>query len=730
MNLLQYVNPLQGTYSHHGFSTGNTLPLVALPFGMAHWSLQTADVRGWFFNPHDRKLMGVRCTHQPSPWMGDYGAFVILPQAGPRLLSKGKRATSYRLSESVVKPHRLSVTLTGSGLQLEMAPTERGAVFEFVFPEGMDSRIILDGVKGDTYLSVRPDGRTIEGYTRGNSGGVPAGFACYFVATLDRDVVSWCTFEGEQAGEPGEARNGEILGLCVELGKSDGQPVTLRVGTSFIDAEQAERNLRTEAGEVPLSDIVAAAETIWEDTLGQIEVHGEEDLDRLRTFYSCLYRCFLFPRVWHETNAEGETVHYSPFDGHVHPGVMYSDTGFWDTYRTLFPLLTLLAPKRFMEMMQGFVNAYKESGWMPQWPSPGHRVSMVGTHLDSVMADAVAKGLTDFDLETALEGMVKHSLHAAPGGSGAGRPGIEEFLKYGFCSAALHASVAQTLDYSYDDWCVAQVARFLGNAEEADRLLKSAGNYRQLYDPAVGFMRAKHADGTWKEPFDEFEWGGPYVEGGAWQSTWAVPHDPAGLMEIMGGEDAFAAKLDQMLETPPYFRIGSYGAEIHEMTEMAMADFGQYAHSNQPVHHVLSLYLAAGRPWRMQKEVRRVLAELYTPDLLPGDEDNGEMAAWYVLNALGLFPYCPGQPDWALSSPIFQKAVVHLPNGQDLTIEAAHNDADKVYVRKVQWNDEVVDGTTIEHCALAEGGRLSFAMSETASEAVVEPSKRPRSFSG
>ncbi|CAN5668936.1 GH92 family glycosyl hydrolase [soil metagenome] len=709
MNLLRYVNPLQGTDSHVGFSTGNTEPLVALPFGMAHWMLQTGDGWGWQFDPHNRKLQGIRCTHQPSPWMGDYGAFAIMPQSGPRYVSAGKRATSYRLDRSVIKPHLLTTEIASSGVRIEMAPTERCAVFRFTFPEGAPSRIIFEAAGGETFVSVREDRRTVVGYTRGNSGGVTEGFANHFVAVLDRDVTFWTPFKHDDLWIPEQPATDEKIGLCLELGE-EGGPVVMRVATSFICAEQAELNLRREVGNATLEEIAARGEAIWEEALGRIQIE-EEDEAKLATFYSCLYRTQLFPRIWHEINAAGETVHHSPYDGGVHPGVLYADTGFWDTYRTQFPLMTLLQPDLMADILRGFVTAYKESGWFPQWPSPGHRSCMPGTHLDATIADAVAKGITDFDVETALDGMLKHAEREADL-PGAGRPNISEYLAHGYC-VTTHRAVAHTLDYAYDDWCISRVAGILGHLGTERRLLDRSQNFRYLYDPSVGFMRQKDAQHGWVEPFDEFAWGGPYCEGGAWQSLWAVPHDPEGLMRLMGGPNALAAKLDKMLETPPYFKVGGYSGEIHEMTEMAMADFGQYAHSNQPVHNALFFYLTAGRPDRLQKEVRRVMDELYTPDVFPGDEDNGEMAAWYILNALGLYPRCPGDGLWSFGSPLFKRARVKLPNGNELTIEAPENGPGRVYVKDATWQGEAIEGHEIAHQTLAAGGVLRFEMSDS-----------------
>lgn len=706
--LLRFVNVFQGTDSHPGFSTGNTLPLVAVPFGSNHWSTQTAEGR-WFFSPRDRWTQGIRCTHQPSPWMSDYGHFVVMAATGPDLhLSPRRRARAY---QAETYPHRTTLELLNDGTKIQMAPTVHGAVFEFSFPDG-GGAVLLEPCVGDAEVEVR-DARTIAGCVRGNSGGVPEGFGHYFVARFDRDARTTSAFKGD---EKTDDVVGERLGFVAEFDAS----VTMRIATSFISIEQAERNLETEIGEATVDEIALRAEMEWEAALGRIQVKGEER--RLRTFYSCLYRTQLFPRVWHEETPEGRR-HRSPYDGKVHEGVLYTDNGFWDTYRTIYPLFALLQPERLAEILQGWTNAYKEGGWFPQWATPGYRACMVGTHIDAVMADGVARGITDFDVDTALEGLLKHSEKVGDPDGAWGRIGIEDYLARGYVSTDHHESVARSLDYSYDDWCIAQVVEFRGR--DASKLLERAGNYRHLYDPEVGFMRGRNADGTWLEPWHEFHWGSPYVEGGPWQSSWAVQHDPAGLIRLMGGEEAFVAKLDRMLTTPPYFTTGAYGMEIHEMTEMAQANHGQYAQSNQPVHHVLYLYNAAGRPWRTQKEVRRVMDEMYTPELFPGDEDNGEMSAWYVLSALGIFPLTPGRAEWTIGAPLFPSATVQLPNGEALVIEA---DGEGPYVSDLSYNGKQVDRLFLTHDEVAGGGRLIFQMSTAAKERVVPAEGRPYSM--
>ncbi len=679
---------------------------------MNHWSAQTQEGR-WFFSPHDKKLQGIRCTHQPSPWMNDYGHFTVMANTGTeRHLSAGKRSRAYK---GEFGPHRFKAELLNDGTTIEMVPTIRGAIFRFRFPEGKVGRVIFEPCTGESAIGLAPELGRVVGAIKGNSGGVPEDFRHRLVASFDRTPDFVSNFVGNDLTG---VRVNEKSGLVLEF--EGGGEVIMRLATSFISTQQAGLNLDSELSGT-FEEIAAAAEKEWEANLGRIEVEGEGD--RLTTFYSCLYRTQLFPRIWHEETPEG-VRHRSPYDGGVHPGVLYTDNGFWDTYRTVYPFFALMQPDRLAEILQGWTNAYKEGGWFPQWATPGYRACMVGTHIDAVMADAYARGVRGFEVDTALRGLLKHAYEVGDPAGAWGRIGIEDYKRLGYVSTDHHESVARSLDYAYDDWCIAQIA----TGEEREKLLARAGSYHHLYDPAVGFMRGKDAQGKWLEPWDEFLWGNPYVEGGPWQSSWAVQHDAAGLIRLMGGEVAFAAKLDQMLVTPPYFTTGDYGFEIHEMTEMAQADFGQYAHSNQPVHHVLYLYNAAGRPWRTQKEVRRVMDGLYTPTHLPGDEDNGEMCAWYVLSALGLFPLTPGHPSWTLGSPLFKRATVHLPGGKDLVIAAPENGDDAVYVASKSFNGAPLDRLFLSHDEVAAGGTLSFSMVSQPTLDVVPAEDRPYSM--
>lgn len=701
-NLVRYVNPLQGTDSGGGFSTGGTLPLVARPFGMTHWAMQTGEGGwGWWFTPNERKVNGIRATHQPSPWMGDYGHFTVMAQTGQLYFKAGQRSSTYRLDETTVQPHYLRLPLRRYSALLEMTPTERCSVFRFTYPKGEVGRVILQ-MESTSQVKVDAEKGLITGFTRSNSGGVTDTFACYFAARFSRPWQKVQLALNDKLVEGTTQQDGKQAVAAAEF--DPGAPVVMQIGTSFISPEQALQNLKAEVGDKSFDAVRAEGEKIWNETLNRIIVSGGTP-EQLRTFYSCLYRANLFPRMLHEVNAQGQTVHYSPYDGQVHNGVSYTDTGFWDTYRTVFPLFSLIQPERYGEMVEGFLQGYREGGWLAQWPSPGYRVSMPGTHGDAVIADAVVKNIRGFDVKEAYAAITKHADQPATRG-GAGRNGIAAYLRLGY----VPGSVSETLDYAYDDFCVSQVAQSLNLTEDVQKYRQRSLNYRNLYDPQVGFMRAKDANGNWRTPFNEYEWGGPYVEGGPWQSSWAVQQDPAGLITLMGGREKFVTKLDQMMTAPPRYDIGGYGTEIHEITEMAVNNFGQYAHNNQPVHHILYLFAAAGEPWKTQSWTRRVMNELYSPDGFAGDEDNGEMASWYVLNALGIYPLCPGRPEYVLGSPLFKSVRVRIPGRRDLVIEAPANSAQNFYVQKVTVNGKVHEPLWIAHQTLVDGGTLRFDM--------------------
>ncbi|MEE2833265.1 MAG: GH92 family glycosyl hydrolase [Candidatus Latescibacterota bacterium] len=723
--LTDYADPEQGSDSVNEFSRGNTSPWIAAPFGMTHWAPQTEEGPR-FYKSTARQLQGIRATHQPSPWIGDYGHFLVMPQVGARLFGTRRQSSVFRRRDTTIRPYLFQTFLGRYQTGLAMTATERCACFSFQFPADRAGRILIQGLEGDSWFSV--DGRRIEGFTRGNSGGVPDGFACYIYAEVDTDVSGSCLYVGDDVYRG----NGESEQIGVSVDLESGGQATLRIATSFISVAQAKRNFDLEVAGPSFEALRDSNEAIWEERLERIQIKGATDRQR-RTFYSCLYRTQLFPRVWHEPDQSGNPIHYSPYDGRVHEGVLYADNGFWDTHRTVYSLLSILDPQRLSEMIEGWTNAAKEGGWFPKWSSPGYRACMIGTHLDAVVADAFVKGCRDFDVEAAYAAMLRDATEVGNEDGSFGRAGIDAFDRLGYVPAdEFEHAASRTMDHAYTDFCVAQVARGLGRQEDAARFYDRALNYRNTFDVGTGFARGRLRDGSFVEPFDEFAWGGAYIEGSAWQCTWAVPHDPAGMAELMGGRQATIAKLDRMLELPPVFDVGNYGREIHEMTEMAAVDFGQYAHSNQPVHHVLYLYTALGEPSKTQYWVRRVLNELYKPgpaDGFAGDEDNGEMTAWYIFSALGLYPLCPGHSIYALGAPLFEKATIQPRGGEAFVIEGRGNRGSTSYAQQIELDGRPLSRLFVEQEEITRGGTLAFEMTEEAGHRTYESADLPFSLS-
>jgi predicted alpha-1,2-mannosidase len=700
-DLVSLVNILQGTDSNYYFSHGNTLPIAAMPFGMAHWTLQSRSDTPWMFQPADRRFQGFRCTHQLSPWLSDYGHAVFMPFTREANPEPDARSSSYRPEDAMLAPHSLRLKLMRYEADIELVPTERCCRLTAQFADTGEHGLFIEipGTSG----AVEPDAsrRVLRFESKANAGGVPENFAAYYIVQF---ADPWESFDVKNV--PG----GRVAVVRCRTGKS----VEAQIATSFISFEQAARNLSREVAERSSSELRAAAAEEWNDHLRRIEIDGATEAQR-RTFYSCFYRALLFPRMWHEPDQQGKPHHFSAWNGKVEPGVMYADHGYWDVYRAWYPFMTLVFPDRLGEILQAWVNAYREGGWMPQFPAPGYRACMSGSLIDSLFADAVAKDVPGFDREVAYEGLRKHATQPGDPSRGYGRQGIEYYLKLNYLPAdRVNQSVAETADAAYGDFCIAQIASKLGKQQDAEMFLKRSENWRNIFDPKTRFFRGRKEDASWLEPFDPFMWGSPYEEGAAWQHRWNVPHDVPGLIAAMGGGQAFAAELEKMLTLPPTFHVGVYGQEIHEMSEMAALPFGQYMHNNQPVHHVLYLFAAAGRADRTQYWVRRVLNEAYSTENFSGDEDTGSMAAWYILSALGLYAVCPGKPEYTLGSPLFEQARIHLNSGKTILIDTQGNNASTPYVQRVSVNGAQHPSTLIDHSTLASGAHLRFEMSESA----------------
>ncbi len=719
---VEYVTTLMGTQSDYAFSTGNTYPAIALPWGMNFWTPQTGKMGdGWTYTYGAHTIRGFKQTHQPSPWINDYGQFALMPVRGEDKLDEESRQSWFSHQAETAKPYYYSVYLADHDIRAEITPTDRAAVMRFTFPESAESGVVIDAFDRGSRIETVDD-RTIVGYTTRNSGGVPENFRNWFVVRFDKPFSAVELTDNPtryKAGsrplypEGGKAVEGDHAVAKVHFATVRGEQVIARVASSFISAEQALQNLK-EVGEASFEEIRDRAEARWNEVLGAIEVSGGS-LDEYRTFYSCLYRSVLFPRKFYEITASGEIVHYSPYNGEVLPGYMYTDTGFWDTFRALFPLLNLVYPSVNAEIQAGLANAWRESGFLPEWASPGHRGCMVGNNSASVVSDAILKGITpEEDIETLYEAMISGRGKVHPEVSSTGRLGHEYYNTLGYVpyNVGINENVARSLEYAYDDWCIARVARKLGRAEDAAKLEQAAMNYRNLFDAETRLMRGRNADGSFQTPFSPYKWGDAFTEGNSWHYTWSVFHDPEGLATLMGGREAFAQMLDSVFVVPPVYDDSYYGFRIHEITEMQVADMGNYAHGNQPAQHMIYLYDYAGQPWKAQWWAREVMDRLYRarPDGYCGDEDNGQTSAWYVFSALGFYPVCPASDEYALGSPLFAKAVIHRDTGAEITISAPGNAPDKRYVGSLTLDGKPWTHNFLPWSELADGADLRFTM--------------------
>jgi predicted alpha-1,2-mannosidase len=715
--LADYVNPLVGTQSKHSLSTGNTYPAIAMPWGMNFWTPQTGEMgNGWAYTYDADKIRGFKQTHQPSPWINDYGQFSLMPVTGEAIFDEKERASWFSHKAEVAKPYYYKAYLADYDVTTEIAPTSRAAMFRFTFPETEHSYVVIDAFDKGSFVRIIPEENKIIGYTTKNSGGVPDNFKNYFVVAFDKPFTYKAIVSDKHISPNFTEAKANHAGAIIGFATHKGEKVHARVASSFISPEQAEQNLQ-ELGNDSFGEIAQKGRDEWNKVLGRIVVE-DDNIDNLRTFYSCLYRSVLFPRSLYEITKSGEIVHYSPYNGQVLPGYMFTDTGFWDTFRCLFPFLNLVYPEMNTKMQEGLVNAYKESGFLPEWASPGHRDCMVGNNSASVVADAYLKGLRGYDIETLWKALVHDANSVHPKVGSTGRKGYEYYNSLGYVpyDKGINESAARTLEYAYDDWCIYQLGKALGKSEKEIGIYKQrALNYRNLFDKEHRLMRGKNSDGTFQSPFNPFKWGGAFTEGNSWHYTWSVFHDPQGLINLMGGTSNFNQMMDSIFSLPPLFDDSYYGAVIHEIREMQIMNMGNYAHGNQPVQHMIYLYGYSGQPWKAQYWVREVMDKLYNPhpDGYCGDEDNGQTSAWYVFSALGFYPVCPGTDEYVLGSPLFRKATLTLENGNKVVIEADGNNAQNRYIQAMAVDGIPYSKNYLCHGDLQKGISIKYEMSDT-----------------
>ena len=730
---VEYVNPLVGSESTFELSTGNTYPATARPWGMNFWTPQTGKMGdGWQYQYTATKINGFKQTHQPSPWINDFGQFAIMPVVGKPVFSQSERASWFSHKAEVSKPYYYKVYLAEHDVVTEFTPTERAVMFRFTFPEN-DSYVVVDPFDNGSYVKVLPEENKIIGYTTKNSGGVPEGFKNYFVIQFDKPFTYQATVSDGVLTENKLEQEAKHAGAIIGFKTKKGEVVHARIASSFISYDQAELNLK-ELGDDSFETLKEKGKQAWNELLTRVEVEGG-NLEQYRTFYSCLYRSLLFPHKFYEINEKGDIVHYSPTTGEVLPGYYYTGTGVWDTFRCLFPLLNLLYPSVNKEMQESFLNAYRESGFYPEWSSPGHRGCMVGNNTASVLADAYLKGVKVEDTETLWKGLMASVNGVHPTVSSSGRLGYEYYNELGYVpyDVKINENVARTLEYAYDDWCIYELAKALKRPQkEIDLFAKRALNYQNVFDPEHNLMRGKNKDGKFQTPFSPLKWGDAFTEGNSWHYSWSVFHDPQGLMDLMGGREVFVQMLDSVFAVPPLFDDSYYGQVIHEIREMQVMNMGNYAHGNQPIQHMIYLYNYAGEPRKAQYWLRQVMDRMYTPnpDGYCGDEDNGQTSAWYVFSSLGFYPVCPGTSQYIIGAPLFKKATLHFENGKTLEINAPQNSAENIYIESMKLNGQTYTKNYLDYNDLMKGGVWYVEMGDTPNKTRgTQASDLPYSFS-
>lgn len=729
---VDYVNTLVGTQSKFELSTGNTYPVTAMPWGMNFWTPQTGTMGdGWAYTYTADKIRGFKQTHQPSPWMNDYGQFSIMPAVGEAVFDQDKRASWFSHKSEEAKPYYYKVYLADHDVTTELTPTERAVMFRFTFPESKDSYVIIDAFDNGSFIKIIPEENKIIGYSTKNSGGVPENFKNYFVVVFDKpftltSVVADNTIKDGQT-ETKNNHAGAIIGFATKKGEI----VHARVASSFISPEQAELNLK-ELGNNGFDQLMEKGKQVWNRELSKIEVE-DDNIDNLRTFYSCLYRSMLFPRSFYEIDVKGKVMHYSPYNGKVLPGYMFTDTGFWDTFRCLFPFLNMMYPSMNQKMQEGLVNAYKESGFLPEWATPGHRDCMVGNNSASVVADAYIKGLKGYDIEILWEAL-KHGANNHLKGTASGRVAFEQYNKLGYVpnNVGVGQNVARTLEYAYNDWTIYTLGKKLGKPDsETDIYKQRALNYKNVYHPQHKLMVGKDDKGVFNPQFDAVDWSGEFCEGNSWHWSFCVFHDPQGLIDLMGGKKEFNTMMDSVFIVPGNLGMKSRGM-IHEMREMQVMNMGQYAHGNQPIQHMVYLYNYSNEPWKAQYWAREIMNKLYTagPDGYCGDEDNGQTSAWYVFSALGFYTVCPGTDQYVLGSPLFKSVKLHLENGKTVTINAANNSSANRYVKDMKVNGKPYTRNYLTHQQLMNGANIQFQMNNVPNkQRGIQKTDAPYSFS-
>ena len=697
-DLTQFTNPLIGTKGLI-FYYGRTTPFVTPPFGMTHWTACNQDGRIGrpLYQYLNTQITGFRGTHKPAMWMGDYGQVALMPTVGTMSAKRLKQKLFYSHHSEVSKPYYYSLKVKTHALRkikVEMTATSRCGILRFTFPKGQQGGLMVEPVHG--WIKIDTAKREIIGWNTERMSeklGPPLpNFKGYFVIQYNIPFESWGTTDSGKLAAGSLTLISGACGAWVSFAKGT-EAVQAKVGTSFISIDQARENIEKEAEHSTFEQVEEQTKAKWNEYLGRIQIEGASHRDKM-VFYSSMYHALLFPREFSEYG-----MYYSAFDDKVHNGVSYNDYSLWDTYRAEHPLLIFIAPERVPGMIQSLVQMYKEGGWMPKWPNPTYTNIMIGTHADAVVADAVVKGIKGFDLQDAYKACLKDAMTPPDGDSikywgdrvpwtaYEARQGLTWYMKLGYVPVdKTSESVASTLEYTYDDFCVAQVAKAAGHMDMFDLLMKRSKNYVNVYNPATGFMAPKKFDGTWNENRRA-----GFCEGSPWTYQYAAQHDIPGVIDMMGGKEKFVKKLD--------------------------ANFNglHYVHENEPGHHFCYLYDYAGQPWKTQKRVAHFRHIKYRneADGMDGDDDCGQMSAWYIFSALGFYPVTPGADVYAIGTPLFPKATIYFdPNDKSKKFVITANNVSKknIYVQSVTVNGKKLDTPFLHHSDIINGGEMIFEM--------------------
>ncbi|MFF4840076.1 GH92 family glycosyl hydrolase [Streptomyces collinus] len=728
-HLSDYALTTRGTNSSGSFSRGNNFPAAALPHGFNFWTPVTnASSLSWLYeyaraNNDDNlpTIQAFSASHEPSPWMGDRQTFQLMPSAASGTPDTGREARelAFRHENETARPYYYGVRFE-NGLKAEIAPTDHAAALRFTYP-GDDASVVFDNVTEQAGLTLDKEHGVVTGYSDVKSGLSTGATRLFVYGVFDKPVT-----DGGAGGVKGWLR--------FDAGAD--HTVGLRLATSLISVDQAKDNLAQEIPDGTSFDTVRnTAQRTWDRLLGKVEVEGATP-DQLTTLYSSMYRLYLYPNSGFE-KVGGKDQYASPFSAMPGPdtpthtgakivdGKVYVNNGFWDTYRTTWPAYSFLTPGQAGEMVDGFVQQYKDGGWTSRWSSPGYADLMTGTSSDVAFADAYVKGVK-FDAKAAYEAAVKNAT-VVPPASGVGRKGMSTSPFLGYTSTDTHEGLSWAMEGYVNDYGIARMGQALYEKtgekryqEESKYFLNRARDYVNLFDAKAGFFQGRDAKGGWRldsAKYDPRVWGYDYTETNGWGYAFTAPQDSRGLANLYGGRQGLADKLDTYFATPetasPDY-VGSYGGVIHEMTEARDVRMGMYGHSNQVAHHVIYMYDAAAQPWKAQQYVREALSRLYTGSEIGqgyhGDEDNGEQSAWYLFSSLGFYPLVMGSGEYAIGSPLFKKATVHLENGRDLVIKAPRNSAKNIYVQGVTVNGRPWTSTSLPHSLLAKGGVLQFFM--------------------